>query len=78
MTKLREQMTQDMVLRGLAPSTQRVYLRAVTLLAQYYNRSPERVSMREVKGYLLHLHQDRKLSTSCGSPILIRGSAEAS
>ena len=64
MTKLRDQMTQDMVLRGLSPDTQRAYLRAVTLLAQYYDRSPDRVSMREVKGYLLHLHQDRKLSTS--------------
>ena len=32
MTKLRDQMIQDMVLRGLAPGTQRVYLRAITLL----------------------------------------------
>ena len=64
MTKLRDQMTEDMVLRGLAPSTQRVYLRSITQLAQYYNRSPDRVSRREVKRYLLHLHQDRKLSKS--------------
>ncbi len=64
MTKLRDQMTQDMVLRGLSPNTQRAYLWAVTLLAQYYNRSPDGVSEREVKGYLLHLHQDKKLSTS--------------
>jgi site-specific recombinase XerD len=64
MTKLREQMTQDMILRGLSPNTQRGYLRAVTQLARHYDRSPDRVSMREVKAYLLHLHQDEKRSTS--------------
>jgi integrase/recombinase XerD len=64
MTKLREQMIQEMVLRGLAPNTQRVYLQAVTRLAQHFNRSPSRVSNREAKAYLLHLHQDKKLATS--------------
>jgi site-specific recombinase XerD len=64
MTKLREQMIQEMILRGLAPNTQRVYLQAVTRLARYYDRSPSRVSNREVKAYLLHLHQDEKRSTS--------------
>lgn len=64
MTKLREQMIQEMVLRGLAPNTQRVYLQAVTRLARHYDRSPSRVSNREVKAYLLHLHQDKKRATS--------------
>jgi site-specific recombinase XerD len=64
MTKLREQMIQEMVLRGLAPNTQRVYLQAVTRLARYYDRSPSRVSNREIKAYLLHLHQDEKRSLS--------------
>jgi site-specific recombinase XerD len=64
MTKLREQMIQEMVLRGLAPNTQRVYLQAVTRLARYYDRSPSRVSNREIKAYLLHLHQDEKRSPS--------------
>jgi site-specific recombinase XerD len=64
MTKLREQMTQDMILRGLSPNTQRAYLRVITRLAQYYDRSPDRVSKREIKAYLLHLHQDEKLSNS--------------
>ena len=64
MTKLREQMTQDMILRGLSPNTQRAYLHAVTQLAQHYDRSPHRVSKHEVKAYLLHLHQDEKCATS--------------
>ena len=64
MTKLREQMTQDMILRGLSPNTQRAYLQVVTRLARHYDRSPDRVSKREVKTYLLHLHQDQKRATS--------------
>jgi hypothetical protein len=51
MTKLREQMIQDMTLRGLSPNTQRAYLQAVTRLARHYDRSPDRVSKREVKAY---------------------------
>ena len=64
MTKLREQMTNEMVLRGLAPNTQRTYLQAVTLLARHYGRSPDCLSKREVKAYLLSLHQDTNRSTS--------------
>ncbi len=64
MTKLREQMTQDMILRGLSPNTQQAYLRAVSQLAQHYDRSPDRVSNREVKAYLFHLHQSKERSTS--------------
>lgn len=64
MTKLRQLMIDEMVLRGLAPNTQRAYLQAVSQLARYYHRSPERISKREVKAYLLYLHQDAKRSTS--------------
>lgn len=64
MTKLREQMTQDMVLRGFAPSTQRAYLQAVTKFAQHYSRSPDRISNDELKAYLLYLHVEEKRATS--------------
>jgi site-specific recombinase XerD len=64
MTKLREQMIQDMVLRGLAPSTQRAYLEAVTKFARHYNRSPDRISNEDVKAYLLYLHLEEKRATS--------------
>ena len=33
-------------------------------LARYYKRSPDTISNEEVKSYLLHLHNDRKLSAS--------------
>ncbi len=64
MTKLREQMIQDMTLRGLAESTQRAYLGAVSRLAQHYGGSPDRLSKREIKAYLLHLHQNEKRAPS--------------
>jgi site-specific recombinase XerD len=64
MTKLREQMIQDMVLRGMAPSTQRAYLQAVTKFARHYNRSPDRISNQELKAYLLYLHVEEKRATS--------------
>ena len=64
MTKLREQMIQDRVLRGLAPSTQRSYLEAVTKFARHYNRSPDQISNEELKAYLLYLHLQEKRATS--------------
>jgi|ETNmetMinimDraft_25_1059894.scaffolds.fasta_scaffold35476_1 site-specific recombinase XerD len=64
MTKLREQMIQEMTLRGLSVNTQRAYLQAVSQLARHYDRSPSRISNREVKAYLFHLHQSKKVATS--------------
>jgi site-specific recombinase XerD len=64
MTQLREQMIQDMVLRGMAPSTQRAYLQAVAKFARHYNRSPDRISNQELKAYLLYLHVEEKRATS--------------
>jgi integrase/recombinase XerD len=64
MTKLREQMIQDMVLRGFVPSTQRAYLEAVAKFARHYNRSPDQISNEELKAYLLYLHLEEKRATS--------------
>jgi site-specific recombinase XerD len=64
MTKLRERMIEEMTLRGLSDNTQRSYLQVVSQLARHYGRSPGRISNREVKGYLLHLHQSKKYATS--------------
>jgi site-specific recombinase XerD len=57
-------MIQDMTLRGLAPNTQKAYLSAVARLAQFYGRSPARISERKVQDYLMHLYRDRGLSHS--------------
>jgi len=64
MTTLRQQMIQDMILRGLSDKTQEAYVRAVAKLAQFYGRSPERISDRETQGYLVHLYREKDLSHS--------------
>ena len=64
MTSLRQQMTDQMTVRGMAEKTKEAYLRAVTGLARYYRRSPDQLTEQEVQQYLLHLIQERGLAWS--------------
>jgi site-specific recombinase XerD len=64
MSKLRQQLIQELVLRGCSPRTQEAYVTAVYQLAKYYRRSPDQISDPEVRQYLLHLAQTRKLAAS--------------
>jgi integrase/recombinase XerD len=63
MSTLREQMLADLQLRGVTPRTQTKYLREVSSLANYFKKSPEELGEKEIKQYLVHLLEDRKLST---------------
>jgi site-specific recombinase XerD len=62
MSKLKEQMKADLQLKGFKPNTQRTYLREVSNFARYFDKSPEELGKEEVKEYLLHLMNDKKLS----------------
>jgi integrase/recombinase XerD len=62
MSKLTEQMKADLQLKGFKPNTQRTYLIEVGNLARYFDKSPEELGKEEVKEYLLHLMNDKKLS----------------
>jgi site-specific recombinase XerD len=64
MNSLRQRFQNDMVLRGLAECTQVAYVDAVAKIANYYHRSPDQISPDEIKQYLLHLINDKHLSTS--------------
>ena len=64
MTALRQQMENDMVLRGMAVRTRQSYIEAVRGLAKFYRRRPDAIAVEEVQGYLLHLLQERRLSHS--------------
>ena len=55
MPTLREKMKQEMILIGLAKSTQQRYFEAVIKLRNYYNKSPAHLSNDEIRNYLLHL-----------------------
>jgi len=62
MDQLREQMIKDLQLKGITPKTQKKYLREATNLTNYFGKSPEELGEKEVKEYLVHLLEDRKLS----------------
>jgi site-specific recombinase XerD len=62
MSKLREQMLVDLQLKGATLKTQRKYLREVSNFAKYFGKSPEELGETEVKEYLVHMLEGRKLS----------------
>ena len=64
MGTLRLRMLDALVLRGMALRTQESYIGAVSLLARYYKRSPDTLSVEQVQGFLLHLLRDRQRSRS--------------
>ena len=64
MTPLRRRMTEDMILRNLAPGTIRQYVNCVAGCARHFNTSPERLGPEQVRSYLLHLVQEHHVSWS--------------
>ncbi len=72
MTALRKCFLENLQAQGMAPHTQEEYVRAVSQLAQFYNRSPERINEQEILTFLKHLKQNKGLSdgsilsTLCG------------
>jgi len=64
MTPLRQQMSDAMLVRGFATRTQESYLYAVTALANYYHRPPDRLSLDELQNYFLYLVKERGLSSA--------------
>ncbi len=52
---LRRRMTDDMTIRNLSPATQQSYLHAVQKLSRYFKRSPDKLSLEDVRLYQIHL-----------------------
>ena len=69
-------MIRSMQLHRLSDNTQLAYSRAVEGLAKYYRRSPDRIGLDEIKGYLFHQLVERELAwstcnvTMCGLAFL--------
>ena len=55
MTYLRHKMYEAMKLAGLAPKTQQTYIHSVKRLAEFYGRSPEKITEKEVQAFFLNL-----------------------
>ncbi len=59
MTELRKRLIEDMQLAGLSQGTQKAYVRSVRQLAEHLHLSPERITERQLRDYLIHLRDVR-------------------
>jgi integrase/recombinase XerD len=64
MTPLRERMIGDLKLRNFAETTIHTYTRVVQDFAVFFHRSPDKLGPEEVRQYLLHTIEDKKLAWS--------------
>jgi site-specific recombinase XerD len=62
MGKLQEQMKTDLLLKGYSPNTTRAYLACIRSFAKHFMRSPAEMGETEIRQFMLHLAQDRKVS----------------
>lgn len=62
MGQLRDRMAEDLELRGFSPATRRVYLLYAKQFVKYFMRSPAEMGASEVRTFLLHLLEKRKLT----------------
>jgi integrase/recombinase XerD len=64
MTPLRRRMIEDMTLRNFAPKTIQSYIWCIARFARYFNSSPEHLGPEQVRAFLVHLVQERRVSLS--------------
>ena len=60
--KLYQRMADDLHLAGMSQRTHDGYLRAVRQLADYCQRSPERISEDQLRKFFLHLKNEKKFA----------------
>jgi len=64
MSPLRRRMIEDMQIRNLTPNTQRAYVSQIVRFACHFRKSPDLLGPAEIRTYLIHLTQERRLSAS--------------
>ena len=64
MTPLRAKMIRELQLRRKAPKTIEAYVTAVAQLGRFFGRSPEQISLEEIRDFLHHLITVRKVAYS--------------
>jgi integrase/recombinase XerD len=69
MTPLRRRMLDDMTIRNMSPSTQKIYVRAVANFSIFHGRSPDKLNAEDVRDYRLHLIT-RGLKATSINPIM--------
>ena len=68
-TPLRQRMLDDMKLRNMATGTRRSYVRSVAGFSAFHRRSPDELTLEDVRDYQLHLVA-RGLKASSICPIM--------
>jgi integrase/recombinase XerD len=51
LSPLRRRMIEDMTVRNLSPATQRSYVHAVAKFSRYFDRSPDRLGLEDVRAF---------------------------
>lgn len=64
MGQMRCRMEEELRLRGYSECTHKAYVNWVRRFVQFYRRPPEQMGAEEVRAYLVHLLEERKLSRS--------------
>src|SRR3970282_618200 len=64
MSALRTRMLEDLRIRNYAAKTQRVSVQRVAAFARHFGRSPDVLGPEEIRAYLMHLRDERKVSWS--------------
>jgi integrase/recombinase XerD len=64
MSPLRQQLIEELVLRGCAERTQEAYIQQVYQLAKHFRQPPDQLTNEQVRAYLLHLARERQLAAS--------------
>ena len=62
MGQLRDRMVEDLKLSGYSPATAEVYLHYGKAFAKHFRRSPSEMGEKEIRAFLLHLLEVRRLS----------------
>jgi integrase/recombinase XerD len=69
MSPLRQRMIEDMTIRNMSPSTQKIYVAAVANFSIFHGRSPDKLTFEDVRDYRLHLIS-RGLKPNSINPIM--------
>lgn len=70
MTSLRQKMIRELELHRKSPKTIEAYVTAVAQLAEHYHRSPQKISVEEIRSFVHHLITERKLAfSSCNQKV---------
>ena len=68
MSELRTRMIEDVQLAGHSQGTQDVYIRVVRQLAGHFRVSPDQLTERQVRDYLVHLREVRNVDSLVKTP----------